>query len=170
MRRAIFIIEMLAILVILTAFGLASSRMFVSMGYDVPKIFKTFQANQTRDHFLAMLQKDMDDAQSLPGSCNGLAASASTVLIRSEDGVTKYDLAGRSVKRTVFKVNDCNTPVDSRSWDMPRAVIDLKPLTDDLGSRFAVEVSSYIEQARTGGREKQLRIARIFFIGACPGR
>lgn len=170
MQKGYSLIELLAMLVVLTAFGLASSRLFFSMSSDVPKIFKSFQAHQTREHLFALLQKDMDNGESLPARCDALVSSPSVLLIRSGESIIKYDWADRIVKRTIFKISDCTTAVESRSWVMPRTEISFTPVIDSRGSRYAVELSSFIEQSRTGGREKLLRTARMFFVGACASR
>jgi len=145
----------------MAAFGIVISRLFAEAMRDVPRIFKTFQTAQSRDHLLGRLEKDMLRASEAADKFGELEYEKNKrVLIRAGKNVIEYVFEDGKAKRNVIGAG--MKRIASEQWDLPRTVFEIERKSRG-GNNIVLEVVSYIEQSVSGGKTKVLRTARMLF-------
>jgi hypothetical protein len=111
------------------------------------------------------MQKDIDEAKSLPQSYAGHVSNDWQVLIELPEGVFCYRFEDGQVLRQKLTSpgrSDAEQPI---VWSLPHASIKWKLWTKD-GQGYSVETNTYIEHKRRGQWKKKMANTYLYFAGA----
>jgi len=92
MRKGFSLIEMLAVMLVLTIVSAALAGLFTSVITDIPRSHRVIQTNTTLLNILEQMQQDINAARGLPESFGADAASNELIFIELEDGVISYEV------------------------------------------------------------------------------
>jgi prepilin-type N-terminal cleavage/methylation domain-containing protein len=164
MRKGFTLIEMLVVIIIIPILMLTFSGLFHTLIVSIPLTWKTVQQNTVTLDILSQMQKDMDEAVSLPQSYDKFISNDKSLLIANADSVICYQLEDGKITRLLFKNNQQSLPTEERTWKIPNTKINwlIHKIND---KNIALEVQSHIEQKISGRTENKMAISHLFLVG-----
>ena len=168
MRRGMSLIEMLAVLPMLLAVMLVFSELFYTFFEDVPKLQQVANVNGVLSHMLQRLQRDVDEAASLPESASGKIAGEKLLLIRSPSGVICYEIKSGEIIREDLMAKAARETKRTYTWPVPGAKVSFHRWQSS-GSTYAVEVCHAVEYSKQKYTEDKLANSQVFYLASMPG-
>ena len=169
MRRGMSLIELLAVLPMLLAVMLVFSGLFYTSLEDVPKLQQVANVNGVLSHMLERLQRDVDEAESLPESASGKTAGEKLLLIRSPSGVIYYEVKAGEIIREDLTAEAARETKRTYTWPVPGAKVSFRKWQSS-GSPYAVEVRHAVEYSKQKYSEDKLANTRVFYLASIPGQ
>jgi prepilin-type N-terminal cleavage/methylation domain-containing protein len=159
MRKGFSLIELLVVMVILAAIGNILNGVFVTAVSDIPRSYRTVQANTTLLHLAAQIEADVETAKALPAAFGDFEQSDTVLLIESSHGLICYQKDETGIRR--FVLDEGGPRSDDTIWSPPNARVNWSICQKDAAA-YAVELTSCIEFKS----QKQMAAAHIYFVGA----
>ncbi|MHC4620682.1 MAG: hypothetical protein ACYTEQ_23285 [Planctomycetota bacterium] len=168
MCRAFTLVEILAVLVLLTAAMFALAPATKTLVGEIPQSHRIVQANTSVLNMLGRMREDVDGAKGLPESFAEHRTDANMLLIESGEGAVCYELKEGEVVR--YRLGDGGGDSEVRTiWPAPNARIEWR-IWRRNGEGYAVEVRSWIDYAFDGRVDKRMANSHVYFAGAAGGR
>lgn len=156
MRRGYVLVEMLAVIMILTSLSVVFAGLFRTLLRDIPQVQKISQTNTTIQHLLARIRDDMDSATGISLSGDG----RKSFLLQRKNCIVRYQMTDNKVCRTVSDNSE-----GTKTWLLPYAVIDwIVRYKGGLG--YGLEIQTATEHIVDGRMRRNFAGSRIFFTGA----
>lgn len=165
MRKGYTFVEIMLLIVITPFVFLFFDGLFKTFVAEIPWSLRIANEHTSLLNMAERMQKDIDEAKSLPQSYAGHTSNDKQVLIELPEGVICYkfeDSQGIRQKLTNTGQSDAEQPI---VWLLPHASIKWKLWTRD-GQGYAVETSTYIEHKRRGQWKKKMANTYLYFTGA----
>jgi len=165
-RRAMTLLEMLAMLALLVVILGLFTKTFNRLMGGVPRAHRDFQANTSVQDMIRRLRRDVESGRSLLQYAGDGRVGGDLLLIESGEGVISYEFDGDRVVRSLA-VDDPNMPGES-IWSVPHARIDWDVWRRN-NAGYALEVRTAIERTVLDRPEIKLRNSHLFFAGIAVG-
>lgn len=165
-RRAMTLIELLAMLAILVVILAMFTKTFRKLMGDIPRAHRDFQANTSVQDMIRRLRRDVESGRGLLQYAGDERMGGDLLLIESGEGVISYEFDGDRVVRSLA-VDDPNVPAES-IWSVPHARIEWDVWRQN-GAGYALEVRTAIERTVLDRAEIKLRNSHLFFAGIAVG-
>ncbi|MHC4457739.1 MAG: PulJ/GspJ family protein [Planctomycetota bacterium] len=164
MRKGFSMVEMLAVIAVLSIVSVALSGLFTTVIKDIPRSYRVIQTNTTLLNMLKHMGKDIDAARRLPESFEEYTADGKVLLIELADGVVRYQLKDDEVIRHRLTNVEEGSSEGTIVWPLPHAKIKWQVWKKN-GKGYAVEVKTHIEQVVRGRWQKKMRNCHLYFVG-----
>ena len=169
MRRGVTLIELVAVLPILTIVALLLSRLFPVLVWDVPQMRRTVQTHSTVESVLRQLRGDVEAAEALPDAFSGQTAGDRLLLIRRPTCVVSYQIVDKEIVRRLWQHGADPPAKATHTWPRDKAEICFRRwMAGDKA--YAVEVQSSVRATRHGQTLYKLATAAVLYPGALAGR
>ena len=165
-RRAMTLIELLAVLALLVVILALFTKTFNKLMGAIPRAHRDFQANTSVQDMIRRLRRDVESGRRLLRYEGDERAGGDLLLIEFGESVISYEFDGDRVVRTLA-VDDPNMPGES-IWSVPHARIDWDVWRRD-NAGYALEVRTAIERTVLDRPEIKLRNSHLFFAGIAVG-
>ncbi|MHC4624305.1 MAG: PulJ/GspJ family protein [Planctomycetota bacterium] len=167
MRTGFTLVEILAVLVLLTAAMFALAPATQTLVGEIPQSYRIVQANTSVLDMLGRMREDVDGAKGLPESFGEHRTDANMLLIELSEGVVCYELKEGEVVR--YRLGDGGGDSEAATtWSTPDARIEWRVWRRE-GRGYAVEVTTWIDYAAKGRVEKRMANSHVYFAGAAGG-
>jgi len=165
MRKGFSLVEMLAVILVLTIVSAALAGLFTAVVTDIPRSHRVIQTNTTLLNMLEQMHKDIDTARGLPVSFGEYTANNEILLIELEDGMISYQIKDDKVIRRNLMAAEDNKGGDTRVWLVPHAKLEWQVWREN-GDGYAVQVKTHIEHKVRGHLERKMANSHLYFVGA----
>ena len=123
MRKGFTLVEMLIVVITVPLLFVLLDGLFTTLLADIPRSHRIAQESITLQHALEQIQQDLDNAQGLPESFEGLTTNDEQFLIERPDGVFSYQQKNdRIVRRQLTGIKQDNTG-DEKAWSLPNTQV-----------------------------------------------
>jgi len=164
MRNGFSLIEMLAVIIVVTLAFFAFNIIFKDTVMDVPRATRVVEENTTLLNMMSRMQRDIDSAKSLPESSAGQVASDKLLLLELADGTICYQLEDDGVLRCKLMNAQQDVADQDRTWLLPNSKIEWRIWRKD-GVGYAVEVKTHIRHKLRQKIEKKMANSHLYFAG-----
>lgn len=164
MRKAYTLVEMLTVLGVAVVFFVAIDISYRTILVDIPSAYRITQANTSVLNALHQLRRDLYFAKDLPNSFNSYTANDANLLIEQPDNMILYQLKDGQISRQELLNKEKTSADEAVSWAVPHAKIHWRPLRQN-NKTYAVEITSYIEQASGDHIQKKFANSYLYFTG-----
>ncbi|MBC8481167.1 MAG: hypothetical protein H8D47_00685 [Planctomycetes bacterium] len=164
MRKAYALVEMLVMIVVVSALFIPIGHLTKATLYQIPIAYKDIQVNTSILDFLRQLEADINSAASLPDSIGSHKTDQNNLLIRQPDKNVCYQLKKDKIVKIIFQ-SDASRQETASEWPATNARIKWKILTDD-DLPYALEVTTNIERKSGEKTYKKMANSHIFFVNA----
>jgi type II secretory pathway component PulJ len=165
MRKGFTFFEIILIIVILPFVFFLFDGLFKAIVSEIPTSVRLMQENTSLLNVLAQIQKDTDEAKSLPESYAGQTAGDHVLLIELSDGVVCYKLQDGLVIRQKLVGTSKDEAEEPRIWPIPHAKIEWK-VWERNGRGYAVQTNVLLKYRRRGQWVQKMAHSHLYFIGA----
>ena len=162
-RKAFLLIELVGMFAVLALVLVVSAPLMNALISEAPRFARDIWTARNIEQVLAELQRDLDQAVSLPEAVGGRKAGTDCLLIEMKGRVVCYEHKDGAVVRRI--VSDGEGGGSPTTWKVPKARIEWIPWQRDGVTRTVV-VHTCIERDVQGRRERKLQTTRVFFLGA----
>ncbi len=165
MRKGFTLVEILIVVITVPLLFILLDGLFTTLLADIPRSYRIAQESITLQHALEQIQQDMDNAQGLPESFEGLTTNDEQFLIERPDGVFSYRRENdRIVRRQLTGIKQDNTG-DEKAWSLPNTQVTWT-VWEDNSQAYAVEVNTHFEYKTRGRWKKTMANSHLFYGGA----
>jgi len=169
-RRGFSLTEVIFMLTILAALSVVLSRLFQSLLGDVPRYHRAYNSQLTVQALLRQLEKDVDQARSLPHRYGEHTSDGSRLLLELADEVIVYEKRPDRIVR--YPAGEAPAGAESFrpeeiEFDFYQADIDWTVWREGQAG-YAVEVKTAVIGKFTGGRRRMFVNAAVYFLGGIP--
>jgi prepilin-type N-terminal cleavage/methylation domain-containing protein len=164
MRNGFTLVEMLAVIIVVTFAFFAFNVIFKDAVVDVPRSTRVVDENTTLLSMMSRMQRDIDSAKGLPESSAGQAASDKLLLLEMADGTICYQLEDDGVIRRKLMNAELDVADQDRTWLLPNSEIEWRIWRKD-GIGYAVEVKTHIRYKLREKMEKKMANSHLYFAG-----
>jgi len=165
MRKGYTFVEIILLIVITPFVFLFFDGLFKTFVAEIPWSLRIANEHTSLLNMTERMQKDVDEAKSLPQSYAGHVSNDRQVLIELPEGVFCYKFEDGRVLRQKLANTGQSVPEQPIIWLLPNASIKWKLwIKDDQG--YAVETNTYIEHKRRGQWKKKMAHTYLYFAGA----
>ena len=162
-RSGTTIIELVAILSLLSIFAVVLTPLLPHLLKDIPEAQRAASSQRQTDGVLRRVRQDMDRAVSLPAAAGDKRADGNVLLIQTAADTIVYEWAGETLTRMELRGK---TP--PRVWQMPDGVVRWRTLPDAAGP--ALEVQSAVKTRMGNRRLERLACAHVYYVGGLGPR
>jgi prepilin-type N-terminal cleavage/methylation domain-containing protein len=164
MRNGFTLVEMLAVIIVVTFAFFAFNVIFKDAVVDVPRSTRVVDENTTLLSMMSRMQRDIDSAKGLPEPSAGQVASDKLLLLEMADGTICYQLEDDGVIRHKLMNAELNVADQARTWLLPNSKIEWRIWRKD-GIGYAVEVKTHIRYKLREKMEKKMANSHLYFAG-----
>jgi len=164
MRNGFTLVEMLAVIIVVTFAFFAFNVIFKDAVVDVPRSTRVVDENTTLLSMMSRMQRDIDSAKGLPEPSAGQVASDKLLLLEMADETICYQLEDDGVIRRKLMNAKLNVADQDRTWLLPNSKIEWRIWRKD-GIGYAVEVKTHIRYKLREKMEKKMANSHLYFAG-----
>ncbi|MCX5637507.1 MAG: prepilin-type N-terminal cleavage/methylation domain-containing protein [Planctomycetota bacterium] len=164
MRNGFTLVEMLAVIIVVTFAFFAFNVIFKDAVVDVPRSTRVVDENTTLLSMMSRMQRDIDSAKGLPEPSAGQVASDKLLLLEMADGTICYQLEDDGVIRRKLMNAELDVADQDRTWLLPNSKIEWRIWRKD-GIGYAVEVKTHIRYKLREKMEKKMANSHLYFAG-----
>jgi prepilin-type N-terminal cleavage/methylation domain-containing protein len=159
MRKGFSLVEMLAVIFVLTVILLIMGPFFRLFACELPKDFRLVQESCVLKNAVSHIRADVACAKILTESV-GDSAEPSTLAMRLPEGTVSYEFNEGRILRRLADTSD--TGSEDIVWSVPHGRIEWKVWNKDQ-TGYAVELRTYIEDKDLGLIRRKLANNYLFF-------
>lgn len=164
MRKGYTFLEILLIIVITPFIFFFFDGLFKTFISEIPWSLRIANEHTTLLYMTGQMQKDVDEAKSLPQSYAGHISNDRQVLIELPEGMFCYRSENGRVLRQKLKETGQSNAEQPTVWSLPHANIQWK-VWERNGRGYAIETNTYIEHKRRGQWKKKMAHTYLYFTG-----
>jgi prepilin-type N-terminal cleavage/methylation domain-containing protein len=168
MRNGFTLVEMLAVMIVVTFAFFAFNIIFKDTVMDVPRSTRVVEENTTLLSMIRQMRRDIDSAKGLPESSAGQVASDKLLLLELADGTICYQLEDEGVLRRKLINAELDVADQDETWLLPNSKIEWRIWRKD-GIGYAVEVKTHIRHKLREKIEKKMANSHLYFAGIFAG-
>jgi prepilin-type N-terminal cleavage/methylation domain-containing protein len=161
MKKGFSLVEMLTVIVILTAIAIPLSRLYKLATYDIPKSFRLVETNTSILDILRYLKKDVNSAAGFPQSFGKYVSGDKCLLIENKNNVICYLLEDEKVTRV--KLSKDFSKEGEVTWRIPAGKIEWQVWSRN-GAGYAVEIRKHTELKNYNLVEKKMKNTYVYFV------
>jgi len=163
MRKGFSFIELLTVLVVLSALSIPLARLTTTTFRDIPWSYRMMQSNTSILNALKQMQKDVNAAKRFPESFNTYTTNNETLLIVLQEDTICYQLKDGKILRQSLANTGADDYAKTMSWPVPKAKIEWKVWRKN-NKGYAVEVGTCIEHKCGDRVEKKFANSHLYFV------
>lgn len=162
MRKGFTIVEMIAVLGVVSVILFSVSGLWLTVFYDIPQANEAIYEHSRLDRMLMQMKNDIDIAVDFPQSDD-----AQTLIIEQPAMTVSYEFGREKIVRYAIENSKTGGQFEDMTWKIPDAVIQWR-LLESNNKIYAVAVQTHIQQKTRGSMQKKLANSHVFFVGVVP--
>jgi hypothetical protein len=163
MRKAMTLVEMLAVLLVLPFAVIALDALFHTMLSDFPRSLALVQENATLLNMLARVREDVSVAKGLPTSFGRHTTDDKVLLVELANGTFSYQFEEGKLTRRNLSLDPENDGGDATVWSLPNSVVQWR-IWRKGEKGYAVEVNAYMRHKLRTRYQKKMANSHVYFL------
>jgi type II secretory pathway component PulJ len=165
MRKGFNLVEMLIVIITIPVIVIVLDKTLINTLRDIPRSSSVVQENTTLLNMLGQLRNDVEQADNLPESFDGLISNDEILLVETTDVVIFYRKENGEIIKSQFTKGQRNDNIETRVWSLPNSEVTWQVWRENSRG-YAVEIISNVKLKLRKKLQEKMANSHVFFVGA----
>lgn len=165
MRKGFNLVEMLIVAVTIPIIVIVLDKTLINILRDIPRSSAVVQENTTLLNMLGQLRNDIEQANNLPESFDGLTSDEKILLVEMPDGVIFYRKRNSEIIKGQLTKGQRNDSIETRVWSLPNSEV-IWQVWRENNRGYAVEITSHVKLKLRKKLQKKMANSHLLFVSA----